>query len=331
MALNQQEQNDMMWASDPGQMQAQHDLNIGWGNTIPNPETGNSSDRWIPVEGFGGWQEAWRPHAKQFEGKDYLPSSTYMTLNPAAGDPSTWSLLKNPLALGALAFGGGALMGGGAEAGGWLSGFDLPGGGDLMGGMSNLASSPSAWTSGYDLAGGGALQQQGGAGSFIEQLLKRYGLGKGGNASGIMNLLSSGIGLYQSGRARNTAERASSMENPFGPERAKYAGMLSNLMSNPDSITSMPGYKAGLTAVERKMASQGYVGSGNMGAALQEYGGKFFNDEAARLSRLAGADFGPGGGNQLIAGNRDANDLLSKSLASLGFSLRDFSSIFGGN
>ena len=34
----------------------------------------------------------------------------------------------------------------------------------------------------------------------------------------------------------------------------------------------MPGYEAGLEAIQRSMAAQGYQGSGNMMAALQQYG-----------------------------------------------------------
>jgi hypothetical protein len=83
----------------------------------------------------------------------------------------------------------------------------------------------------------------------------------------------------------------------------------------------MPGYKAGETAVQRSMMAQGYGGSGNMMAALQEYGGNAFNQEAARLSSLAGSQFPPTGGNTLMAGNIAANDLASKSLASMGYAL----------
>ena len=86
----------------------------------------------------------------------------------------------------------------------------------------------------------------------------------------------------------------------------------------------MPGYEAGLDAVTRKMASQGYLGSGNMMAALQKYGGDFFNAETARLGNLAGAQFGPSGGAALLQGTNYANDLASKALASLGYGIRGF-------
>jgi hypothetical protein len=71
--------------------------------------------------------------------------------------------------------------------------------------------------------------------------------------------------------------------------------------------------------VERKMASQGYNGSGNMMTALQRYGGDAFNSEAARLAQLAGANFAPSGGQALLSGNVAANNLASQSLGSLGY------------
>ena len=100
-------------------------------------------------------------------------------------------------------------------------------------------------------------------------------------------------------------------------------GQLQALLQDPSSITSMPGYQAGLTAVERKMASQGYNGSGNMMAALQQYGGNFYNDAVNRLSGLAGANQNPASSGQLLLqGTGQANDLTSRSLASIGYGIQ---------
>lgn len=48
-------------------------------------------------------------------------------------------------------------------------------------------------------------------------------------------------------------------------------------LPNPADITGIPGYQAGMEAVRRSLASQGYQGSGNMMAALQKYGGDFYD------------------------------------------------------
>ena len=158
-------------------------------------------------------------------------------------------------------------------------------------------------------------------------LLKKYGMGTT-KAGSLFNVGSGVYGMYKSQQMQKLAEQAMKNDNPFGPERAQYATMLRELYANPKSITKMPGYKAGLEAVTRKMASQGYLGSGNMMAALQKYGGDAFNAEAARLAQLAGAQFAPNIGATL-QGQYYANDLASKSLASIGYGLRGWNEIFG--
>lgn len=49
-------------------------------------------------------------------------------------------------------------------------------------------------------------------------------------------------------------------------------------LPNPGDVTKLPGYEAGIEAVRRSLASQGFQGSGNMMAALHKYGGDFYND-----------------------------------------------------
>ena len=68
------------------------------------------------------------------------------------------------------------------------------------------------------------------------------------------------------------------------------------------------------------MASQGYQNSGNMMAALQDYGGNFYNNAVTQLGGLAGAGYNPAGAGQLaIQGTSSANDLAGRSMASIGY------------
>jgi hypothetical protein len=65
-----------------------------------------------------------------------------------------------------------------------------------------------------------------------------------------------------------------------GITNAQTAGsQLGNLLANPSSITSSPGYQAalnqGLSSVESTSAAQGLNGSGNQLVALQNYGTSF--------------------------------------------------------
>lgn len=161
------------------------------------------------------------------------------------------------------------------------------------------------------------------AGSQLFSNSSGSGGGKGG--FGVNNLLSLASGVYgltQSEKQKKLAQAAAARADPFGPYRAQYAQEMSALSADPSKIFTMPGYKAGEQAVERRMAANGYLGSGNMAAALQKYGGDFFQQEMARLAGPAGANLNPGTAAQLeMQGTSNAIELASRSLASIGYGL----------
>lgn len=235
---------------------------------------------------------------------------------------------------GGVGFGAGELfnsaidMFGGSGATGSFGGTGMtgfPGGGSPASAAWNTGSMFNPGTA----VGYGPASSSGGMWDLINRL-RQLGLmpGGGGPLSTISNIGSGIYGMYQSNQMKQLAEEAARMQDPFGAQRAQYANKLSALYANPSSITGMPGYQAGLDAVERKMASQGYLGSGNMMTALHQYGGDFFDKEVARLSNLAGAQFAPSGGNALLAGNIAGNNLMGQSLASLGYGVRGLEGMF---
>jgi len=125
--------------------------------------------------------------------------------------------------------------------------------------------------------------------------------------------IASGIyGLTQARGIRREAQRA----DPMSAYRGQYAAQLAQLAADPSRITSMPGYTAGQQAIERRLASQGYLGSGNMMLAMGNYGGDFYNREIARLSALATPS--PGAIEARVGGRRAAAELTGRSLASVG-------------
>lgn len=142
-----------------------------------------------------------------------------------------------------------------------------------------------------------------------------------------LNIGSGLYGLYQSKQMQDMARSAFTQSNPFGPYRQQYAEQLARLGANPSSITGYPGYQFGFDqgsqAVQRAMAAQGYLGSGNEAIALQRYGeeyaGQFLSAEEARLANLAGASIGPNYGPALQGYDIGANTAAS-SLALLGYS-----------
>lgn len=156
--------------------------------------------------------------------------------------------------------------------------------------------------------------------------------GGAGFLSGLTNLIPSGMnlgsamsigsglyGLSQASQLQRTAQQAAQMQDPFGPYRSQYANQLSYLMANPTSVSSLPGYQAGLDAVMRSQAAGGYLGSGNMMAALQQYGGNFYQQQLQNLMGLSGAGFAPSGGNVLMQGTGQAANLAGASLGSIGY------------
>lgn len=102
---------------------------------------------------------------------------------------------------------------------------------------------------------------------------------------------------------------------PFDQYRGGFASRAAALESDPRRLMSSPGYRAGLQAVQRAMAAQGYTGSGNAAVRIAEFGNDFFNRESARLANLGGAGAAPG------AGAVPAAMLRGQGLASLAYGL----------
>jgi hypothetical protein len=143
-----------------------------------------------------------------------------------------------------------------------------------------------------------------------------------------MNVGSGLYGMYQANQLKQIANQAAQMQDPFGAQRPQYQQQLSSLMSNPSSVTSLPGYQfqfgQGQQALERSMAGQGYgPGSGNLGTALTQYGQNFaqnaYNNQVQQLTGLAGGNIAPSGGNALMTGNMAGAELAGQTLGRLGY------------
>lgn len=109
---------------------------------------------------------------------------------------------------------------------------------------------------------------------------------------------------------------AAAAADPFASQRAQYQKQLSDLMTNPSSITSDPGYqfqlKQGLDAVNGAMAQGGYLNSGNRLTALQQEGQNFastsLQNKELFLAQLAGANVGsPGEAGSILQQQNAAN------------------------
>jgi hypothetical protein len=241
------------------------------------------------------------------------------------------ALFAGPVAASMAAGGAGAGAAGMAAGGGSAGGLTQAQIAQIIAAEGGYSALPSFGMAGTAVTGAGGATT-GGLG--MEELIKKaLGLGGSNPLGNIFNIGRGIYGMMQADDLKELGMRASQQENPFGPYRDEYALKLRALYNDPSSITKMPGYDAGLTAVERKMASQGYLGSGNMMAALQKYGGDFFNAEADRLATLAGAKFAPGGGNQMLSGGIAGTQLSGNALNSLIYGALGMGAdgVFGGS
>ncbi|CAB4120880.1 hypothetical protein UFOVP2_44 [uncultured Caudovirales phage] len=192
--------------------------------------------------------------------------------------------------------------------------------GGSAGGLTAAGSAAGGTTAtGLASTGLGAAGGAGGAGG-IGSLLSSAGSSLGKMNLGQWAQLGSSLyGLYQGNQMMKMGQNA----DPFAPYRGQYAAQLNTLMQNPSSVTSLPGYQAGMSQAEqaltRQSASQGLTGSGTTAAALANaganYQGTFFNNYLNQLAGLAGA--GSTGAQGSMAGYAAGANTQNQSLQNL--------------
>lgn len=160
---------------------------------------------------------------------------------------------------------------------------------------------------GLTTAGGTALDIATGAGKAIAGGVSSL-LGNEGVVSKLFDIGTGLYGIKQADDTRDFARELMELSDPFASERGYYKGKLRGLMDDPSSLVTTPGYIAGQQAVERRMASNGYLGSGNMMTEMFDYGNKAFDTQVARLSSLAGAGATPGAGSNVAANTMESGN-----------------------
>jgi len=222
---------------------------------------------------------------------------------------STWDSATSALGFEASGAGGAAgagtsvdLLGGGTFSSGpeaWLGSTGAQG----LGYAGASMSAPSAATPFVDSTGSMWSQSGGYLGSVDQpigmagaaqgqmqgltqqELLRRQMMQQGGNRLGWgspANLLQLGSGVMGMSAAKQQQDLAMQQQQARSPALAALNQQFQpgNLLQMPtaQNITKMPGYQAGLEAVQRQMSAQGYQGSGNMMAALSNYGGQAYQN-----------------------------------------------------
>lgn len=132
------------------------------------------------------------------------------------------------------------------------------------------------------------------------------------------SLLSGVTGLLQNNQNSSTLNDA----NAFNAYRPTYAAQLAGLVGNPSSVTSDPGFQAGLgqatNTVQHQLASQGLVGGGTMAGTLSntanQYTDTYLQNQETMLANLAGAWINP---NQTYASQTSSASSNQSGLSSL--------------
>lgn len=126
------------------------------------------------------------------------------------------------------------------------------------------------------------------------------------------------------GSGSSGAQQASAQADPFASQRPQYQSMLANLINNPSSVTSTPGYQfqldQALKGVEGSAAASGMLNSGNTLSALTQEAGNYastqYYNQAELLAQLAGANIGsPGTAGQITQQQNALNQQGISTLA----------------
>ncbi len=145
----------------------------------------------------------------------------------------------------------------------------------------------------------------------------------GSIASGVSSVAGA-LGGGAVGGGGQSPQQAQAQAGPFTSSMPTYVNELNQLMAGTyggtgnAALQTMPGYQAGLQAVERTGAAQGFTGSGNMENSLLQYGGNVYAQQEQILAQLAGANLNPLGAVGLQqAGQQANNQLFGQGLNSL--------------
>ncbi len=141
-----------------------------------------------------------------------------------------------------------------------------------------------------------------------------------GSPGNVAGLYSGWRGLQAASEMEKMARMAGQRIDPWGQSggRAQAGQQLQGVMNGgSDAYMNTPAYKARMQAVQRTMAP--YGNSGNLATAAAAAGGAGYNEYIQQMAGLAGAGNGGMGGQLELSGKSSANDLLSKSLATLAY------------
>jgi hypothetical protein len=192
-----------------------------------------------------------------------------------------------------------------------VTGLDLGGAGTVAGMSTAEQLGQAGLVSGLDLGGSGAVAgmtaAEQTAASSLPSLAQILGVAKtAAPIIGGLGQVAGGVGSLLAGQRMG---QLAGQADPFGPYRPQYASQLSELMQNPQTVTTTPGYQfnlaQGLQAMQAQQAAQGRLVSGGALLQGQQFGqqlaGQTYNQQLATLASLSGATQSPATGTGATA------------------------------
>jgi hypothetical protein len=109
-------------------------------------------------------------------------------------------------------------------------------------------------------------------------------------------VVSAGTGIYEATQQGKISGTELGMAQTQFGEQQGFEQMLQQLIANPSSVSTLPGFQfqlqTGSAAVADQMAASGFGGSGNEAAALTKFGqglaSSFYGQQAGLLAQLSG-------------------------------------------
>lgn len=159
-----------------------------------------------------------------------------------------------------------------------------------------------------------------------------------GAIAAIGTVASVGATAYELSQQGSEQSTALGIAQTTQGEQQYYNNLLQQLIANPSSVSSLPGYQfqlsQGSAAVADQMAASGFAGSGNEGAALTEFGqglaSSFYGQQAQLLASLSGVTSASSPASDVSAAT-GASSLSTATLNNLFQNLGITAGLFGSN
>lgn len=135
-------------------------------------------------------------------------------------------------------------------------------------------------------------------------------------------VVAAGTAAYGAYSQSQLAGQAESQSGTVFGEQQYYAQQLQQLIANPSSVTSLPGYafnqQQGSQAVARQMAGSGFLNSGNEATALTQYGQNYATSAYTTQANLLASLAGLSSSTNPTAGLNSASNSTANATNSLG-------------